>query len=114
VAGCQSLQRYLGLADHFTPFRRFIDDEFLELGGRHRRWHAAEFGKTCLDLSVGESSVYFLVERDDDFGGRVFGRTDALPRVCLEAWEPPAATSSFNCIIPGNLWVIRKSTIHFR
>src|SRR5208282_6228366 len=61
------------------------DDKTLKLGGRHWHWHAPEVGKTLLDLEVGESGIYFLVKLGDDFGWRVLGRADALPRACLEA-----------------------------
>ena len=40
--------------------------------------------KAYLDLRIGESGVYFLVQPIDDFTGCIFGRADALPSIGLE------------------------------
>ena len=69
----------IGRPDHLGPFLGFVSDELAEVGGRAGKDRAAQIGKPRLDLGIGEGRIDLLVELVDDFGGRVLGRTDAIP-----------------------------------
>ena len=62
-----SLELNLRLVDHLGPLRGLRHNQGLKVARRHRHWHTAQVRKACLDLRVGESGVYFLVQPIDDF-----------------------------------------------
>ena len=51
-----------GRPHHLGPFFGFLDDELSEIGGRARKHDAAQVGKPCLYLGIGEPRVNLLVE----------------------------------------------------
>jgi hypothetical protein len=83
--GAGSLRLDTRELDHLAPLLGFVGDKLPEVGRRAGKQCAAEIGKPSLDLGVGKSSIDFLVELVDDFGGRVVWRTDAKKRAGLLA-----------------------------
>ena len=53
----------VGGPDHLAPFLSLVGDELGEVGGRTREHGAAEVGKSCLHLGIGEGRIDLLVER---------------------------------------------------
>jgi len=49
----QSLRLNTGKPDDLGPFDGLLGNEFAEVSGRSRQHHAAERGKTRLDLGIG-------------------------------------------------------------
>src|SRR5215472_14399982 len=56
-----------------------VGDKFSKVGGRHRHRRAAQIGKSCLDLGIGEGGIDFAVELIDDFSRRFLGCADTVP-----------------------------------
>src|SRR5262245_26993426 len=71
--------------DDVAPFLRFVGDELAKVGGRAGKNRAAQAGKLCLELGVGEARVSFLVELVNNLRRCVLGRADAIPLARLEA-----------------------------
>jgi len=78
-----SLRLDAGELDHLGPLLGFGRDEICELGGRTGEYRRAQIGDTCSYFRVRESRVDLLVEFVNDFGRRVLGRADPVPRVRL-------------------------------
>src|SRR5205807_9570817 len=53
---------------HLAPLLDFIGDELAKIGGRARKHRAAQVGKPCLKLGIGEGGVDLVVELVDDLG----------------------------------------------
>src|SRR5262249_27635562 len=66
-------------SDYVTPFLGFFRDELAEIGRRADHRCAAQLGKPCVELRVGETRVNGLVELVDDLRRRALGRADAEP-----------------------------------
>jgi hypothetical protein len=73
-----SLGLDIGCLDHLGPLRDIVGDELSQFGRRHRHRRPAEFDETCLKLGIGEARIDLPVQRGDDLGRRVPGRTDAV------------------------------------
>src|SRR6266478_5436683 len=71
--------------DDVAPLLRFVGDELAEVRGRARKHRAAQAGKPCLELGVGEARVNFLVELVNNLRRCVLRRADAIPLARLEA-----------------------------
>src|SRR5262245_30662315 len=83
----KSLRLDAGELHDLRPFLGFLSDELGKVGGRAPKRHAAQLGKSCLQLRIGEAGVDFLVELVDDLGRRVSRSAEAAPEACFEAWE---------------------------
>src|SRR3954470_1414746 len=57
--------------DHLAPLLGFIGNELAEIGGRERKYGAANLGTPRIHLGIGEQGVDLLVELGRDLGGRV-------------------------------------------
>src|SRR5262245_42987940 len=71
--------------DHLAPLLGFLGDQLAEVGGQAGKNRAAQAGKLCLELGVGEARVNFLVELVNNLRRCVLGRADAIPLARLEA-----------------------------
>src|ERR1700730_14635474 len=71
-----SLRLDAGKLYHLAPFFGFVGDQLAELSRHPRQRRAADIGEARPHLGVGESRVDLPVERVDDLGRRVPGRTD--------------------------------------
>src|SRR5271169_245668 len=74
-----------GELDDLGPLLGFDGDEFSKVGRQHRHGHATEVRKVRLYPGISEARINLSVEPFDDLGGRVLGRTDAMPRTGLVA-----------------------------
>ena len=55
--GCGSLRLDVGRPDHLAPLLGLVGDEPSKVGGRARKYAAAEIGKPRLHLGISERSV---------------------------------------------------------
>src|SRR5215475_5724483 len=58
-------------SNHLAPLLGFVGNEFAELGGRECKRRAAQIGKPCLQLWVGEARVDHRVDLVNDTDGCV-------------------------------------------
>src|SRR5215831_10398458 len=79
VGTAASLRLDVGRSDYLAPLLGFVCDKFSKVGGRHRHRRAAQIGKSCLDLGIGEGGIDFAVELIDDFSRRFLGCADTVP-----------------------------------
>src|SRR5215831_16596924 len=75
----------IGGSDHLCPLLGFFGDELAKVGGREREHVATQIGEPRLDLMIGKSGVYLLVELLDDLGWRGLRCADAGPGARLVA-----------------------------
>src|SRR5205809_2734390 len=71
--------------DHLGPLLGLAGDELAEVARRSWKHCAAQVGKSCPYLGIGETRIDFLVELVDDFRRRVLRRADPEPDARLEA-----------------------------
>src|SRR5262245_13403425 len=76
-SGSASLRLDVEGPDDVAPLLRFVGDELAEVGGRTRKYRAAEVSEPRFHFWVGESGVDLLVECVDDLGGLVPGCAEA-------------------------------------
>src|SRR5215468_11576057 len=69
---------YVGRPDHLRPLLGFVSDEFAEVGGRHRHWHAAQLGEPRLEFGICKARVDLSVEPIDDVNRRALGHANAM------------------------------------
>ena len=65
--------------DHLGPFHAFIRYEFSELGGRTCEDGLTKIGNGLLDFGISQARIDRLVERIDDWRGRILGGDNAHP-----------------------------------
>src|SRR6516165_5883331 len=64
---------YVCRPDHLCPLLGFVSDEFAEVGGRHRHWHAAQLGEPRLEFGICKARVDLLLSLSMMSAGVTFG-----------------------------------------
>src|SRR5258708_25017343 len=85
IAGDSLLRRRTREFTRLVPLFGSVGHELAEVGRRACQRRAAQIGEPRLDIWIREPRIDFLVELVDDFGGRILGRTPAVPSACLVA-----------------------------
>src|SRR5205823_13690966 len=75
----------LGPPDHLAPLLGLFDDQLPEIGWRTREQRAAQVSKPRRQFGIGKTRIDRLAESVNDFSGRVFRSTDAIPLARLIA-----------------------------